>query len=149
MTQCVKQWILSVMTGIFWKQTSGHLTTFRCLLNSWSQMSHDIAAVGKLRERLEAYFNGDEFIRKKKAIQEFRSDTSVGSTSTGTRSAEFRQEIHDDINASSPKPRRWQCLWSIGTRRRLQVKRIAAQTKQPLSQVGQNALLNNVKLTSW
>ena len=41
-----------------------------------SVMSHDIAAVGKLRERLEIYFNVvTEFERKSKAIKQFRSDT--------------------------------------------------------------------------
>ena len=67
--------------------------------NEQSLLSKDIHEVGKLRERLELYFKSNEFISKKNKISAFRSDTSTRSTSDGTRSADYRRQIHNDINA--------------------------------------------------
>lgn len=103
-----------------------------------SMLSKDIAEVGRLRERLELYFKSNEFKINSKAIQEFRSDTSIGSTSDGTRSAEYRQRIHNQINSIFATAKELAATrGQLSTDPEFERKFIAAKSNVPLSQVPQ------------
>jgi hypothetical protein len=64
-----------------------------------STLSYDLYDVGTLPQRMKAYFNSPRYKKLLAEYRNFRSDSSIGDTGEGTRSAEIRNRIHNDINA--------------------------------------------------
>ena len=103
-----------------------------------SMLSKDISQVGRLRDRLETYFKSAEFARKSAAIAKFRSDNQMGSTSDGSRSAEYRQQIHTDINSIFATAKELAATkGELSKSVDFQIKYLASKRKVPVSQVRQ------------
>ena len=69
-----------------------------------SKLSQDMNKYGELRKRLKLYFEGkyipdDTYPEKKRMLEQNRENSAIGDTSDGSWSAEYRDQIHQDIDA--------------------------------------------------